>query len=125
MQLGGNEKASDVFDAIRQDEGLSGVPQSGGAFSMETGVGTYKAGNSPQLSESKSGYLFCVASNFFCRIQIQIDEKISVSLNRDGGVESLEVKGELILRIVGPASACLRIAIDTQEDFNLQFKVSL
>jgi hypothetical protein len=52
-----------------------------------------------------------------------LEEKASASLNRDGGLEGMEVKGELILRVQDPEKAKLRVAMAITEDPNIQFKV--
>ncbi|KAG6813710.1 hypothetical protein H0H92_008118 [Tricholoma furcatifolium] len=58
-------------------------------------------------------------------IHIAIKEQISLSLLRDGGVESMELKGDMNLLISDSALAHLRVALTPPTDFggnNLQFK---
>lgn len=40
-------------------------------------------------------------------------EKLSLTVNRDGGIQSLEVKGDLMLRITDSARAAIRLAVST------------
>jgi hypothetical protein len=53
---------------------------------------------------------------------INIEEKMSATMNRDGGLDSLEVKGELVLKVGEPEKARLRLALNATEDSNIQFK---
>lgn len=55
-----------------------------------------------------------------------MDEKISASLNRDGGLENMEVKGELTLRIAAADKARLKVGMKVIDvDSAIQFKVSI
>ena len=56
-------------------------------------------------------------------VHIAIDEKFNAVLNRDGGVESLEVKGELMLRVTDPEKARVQVAMAPVSDSAVQFKV--
>ena len=59
-----------------------------------------------------------------CRVHLSIEEKISAALNRDGGLENLEVKGELTLRISAADKARVKVGMKVLNvDPNLQFKV--
>jgi coatomer subunit delta len=42
--------------------------------------------------------------------------------NRDGGLEQLEVKGVLILKISNPDDGKVRILVNAEEDNSIQFK---
>jgi len=57
-------------------------------------------------------------------VHIIIKESISLSLLRDGGVQSMEVKGDMNLQITDPANAHLKINLASPStDFGgLQFK---
>ena len=59
-------------------------------------------------------------------VHIIIKEQISLSLLRDGGVQSIELKGDMNLQVTDPAQAHLRITLASPStDFggsNLQFK---
>ena len=57
-------------------------------------------------------------------VHIVIREKLSLALNRDGGLDSLELKGDLDLRISNPDSTKVILQLSTSEAFgnDLQFK---
>ena len=58
-------------------------------------------------------------------MHIIIKEHLKLSLLREGGVKSLEVKGDMNLQITDPASAKIKLALSTlSSDFGseLQFK---
>jgi coatomer subunit delta len=46
-------------------------------------------------------------------VQLSSVEKLTLTVNRDGGVQSLEVKGDLLLHIADPSKAVVRIAVTT------------
>ena len=107
MQLGGKPKTSDVLDAIRQDEGIVDVPDE-----LPTSVTIPSPGAAaPNLPRVTQG-----------AVHIQIEEKLNAILNRDGGLDNLEVKGELILRISDPAKARLRFLVNAAQSSDVQFK---
>ncbi|KAF9145311.1 Coatomer subunit delta [Mortierella sp. GBA39] len=55
-------------------------------------------------------------------VHVQIEEKITMIANRDGGLESMEVKGDLMLRVSDPSRAKISLALRHLEDPNIQFK---
>ena len=60
-----------------------------------------------------------------CSVHIIIKESLSLSLMRDGGVQSMELKGDMNLLINDPEQTHLRITLAQGSDFggsNLQFK---
>ena len=56
-------------------------------------------------------------------VHLSIDERIIMTAPRDGGMDSLEVKGELFLKITNAALCSLRIQTVHKEDPSIQFKV--
>lgn len=52
----------------------------------------------------------------------KIEEKISVTLNREGGVSSVEIKGELLILVTDPSVAPLKVRLAPlpQEEFNFK-----
>ncbi|SNX82149.1 related to coatomer delta subunit (delta-coat protein) [Melanopsichium pennsylvanicum] len=52
-------------------------------------------------------------------IHVIIKERISISGNRDGGLESLEIKGDLLLKITDPSLAKVRIQLAQPDADNL------
>lgn len=63
---------------------------------------------------------------FWFSVHIIIKEQIALSLLRDGGVQSIELKGDMNIQVTDPAQAHLRITLASPStDFggsNLQFK---
>ncbi|ORX33279.1 hypothetical protein BD324DRAFT_640344 [Kockovaella imperatae] len=55
-------------------------------------------------------------------IHLTIKEQLSVTLLRDGGVKSFELKGDLDLRIAEPSLAKLRLTLAPNDYSELQFK---
>ena len=53
---------------------------------------------------------------------LNIDEKLSVQLNKQGGLENLEVQGTLSLIVNNEDDACLRVAISSGANKGFQFK---
>jgi hypothetical protein len=59
------------------------------------------------------------------RVHLAIREKLSLALNRDGGLDSLELKGDLDLRISSAEAAKVILKISHSDNFttnDLQFK---
>ncbi len=50
-------------------------------------------------------------------------EKISLQANRDGGLENLEVKGDLELTISDPSLTKIKISVRAVDDGTVQLKV--
>jgi hypothetical protein len=55
-------------------------------------------------------------------IQLTVDEKVVVSMNRDGGLESMEVKGDLTLLITEPGMGKVTLPLRMGENPGFQFK---
>ena len=55
-------------------------------------------------------------------VQLAIRETISANLNKDGGLEHMDVKGEVSLRVLDPAFANLSIDVECGENDGFQFK---
>ncbi|KAJ3050175.1 Coatomer subunit delta [Rhizophlyctis rosea] len=101
MQLGRKQKDSAMFDSIKADEGLVDSPQPAAG-------GGYAAAHAPAVHAEA--------------IHFNIDEKISVTANKDGGLQSMEVKGDLMLRVNDPSKAQIRVALRVGQDPNIQYK---
>lgn len=52
-----------------------------------------------------------------------VEEKISVSVHRDGGLEGMEVKGELSLKSSDKDKVQLKLRVISTNDKGYQFKV--
>jgi len=55
-------------------------------------------------------------------IQLTLDEKVVVSMNRDGGLEAMEVKGDLTLLITDAAMGKVSLPLQMGENAGFQFK---
>ena len=54
-----------------------------------------------------------------------VDEKIVATADRDGGLQNLEIKGDILIRVIDPTQACLRLSTSLSGDSAIQFKVSI
>lgn len=99
MQLGRKTKASDMFEAIKSETNLEDVP-------TPTGTPTTQPISRVPMDS----------------VHVQIEEKIILVVNRDGGVQTMEVKGDLTLRVTDPEKAKIRMAVLYTQDPNLQLK---
>ena len=50
-------------------------------------------------------------------VHLTVKERVSVTGNRDGGLESLEIKGDLLLKITDPSATRLSILMNASEQF--------
>ncbi|KAG2201423.1 hypothetical protein INT47_001472, partial [Mucor saturninus] len=55
-------------------------------------------------------------------VHIDIEERVSVAANKDGGLEQMEVRGVLTLKIADPSSARISLALKASNDPSIQFK---
>ncbi|KAF9161251.1 Coatomer subunit delta [Actinomortierella ambigua] len=55
-------------------------------------------------------------------VHVHIEEKITMVANRDGGLENMEVKGDLMLRVSDPARSKISLALTHLDDATIQFK---
>jgi coatomer subunit delta len=58
-------------------------------------------------------------------VHFTIIEKISLQANRDGGLESLEVKGDLELTVSDPNLTKIKLAVRADDDETVQLKVTI
>jgi hypothetical protein len=56
-------------------------------------------------------------------VHVEVEEKIFASANRDGGLESMEVRGALILHVADTSKARIKLELAPSEDSEIQFKV--
>ncbi|KAG6873064.1 hypothetical protein C0995_003370 [Termitomyces sp. Mi166 len=120
MKLGGKKtKQAELIDALGGDVAASvadiSAPPTPSASSQPSAVAIPKhdgRGSLPQVQTES--------------VHISIKESISLSLLRDGGVASMELKGDMNLYISDPSLAHLRIALSAPKTQfggpNLQFK---
>eukprot|EP00123_Amoebidium_parasiticum_P016263 comp23360_c2_seq1/m.38594 comp23360_c2_seq1/g.38594 ORF comp23360_c2_seq1/g.38594 comp23360_c2_seq1/m.38594 type:complete len:526 (-) comp23360_c2_seq1:561-2138(-) len=55
-------------------------------------------------------------------IHIKIEEKVVLTANRDGGMQGMEIKGDLILRVSDPDKARIRVDLALPDDKPFQYK---
>ncbi|KAI8382969.1 hypothetical protein BD560DRAFT_385665 [Blakeslea trispora] len=97
MQLGRKPKAADLFEAIKPD--------------VEEPVLS-----SPSMGQKTASHVNQKG------VHVDIEEHISLTANKDGGLEQMEVRGVLTLKISDPSSARVSLALSTGNDPSIQFK---
>ena len=58
-----------------------------------------------------------------CRVHIKVDEKISLSAGRDGGLQNMEVRGLILLRISDAENGRITIAVENEDKLGFQLQV--
>ncbi|KAK9494484.1 hypothetical protein V1508DRAFT_412561 [Lipomyces doorenjongii] len=96
MQLGKKSKATDMYEHVRSEIGI------------EESTPLVHPGTEPIATPPAAASPY--ASN--TGVMVSIVESISGQISRDGSVQSVEVKGDLQLRIADPALSKIRLAID-------------
>ncbi|KAJ3022201.1 UNVERIFIED_CONTAM: Coatomer subunit delta [Siphonaria sp. JEL0065] len=103
MQLGKKQNATDaIFDTIKKDEGLVD-------------------NRDRNASASRGGAVAPVSNVRQEGVHIVIDERISARVSRDGGLESMEVKGKMELKVTDPSKAHFRVALQNAYNDTIQF----
>ncbi|RCH83443.1 Coatomer subunit delta, partial [Rhizopus stolonifer] len=97
MQLGRKPKAADLFEAIKPDV------------------------EEPLLSSPSIGQK-AVSSVNQKGVHVDIEEHVSLTANKDGGLEQMEVRGVLTLKISDPSAARISLALEAGNDSSIQFK---
>ncbi|KAI8990353.1 hypothetical protein BDB01DRAFT_507273 [Pilobolus umbonatus] len=92
MKLGKKAKAGDLFESIKPDV------------------------EEPLLAPASIQRIYSES------VHVDIDERVSITANKDGGLELMEVRGVLTLKITDPTSARIRLALKTENDSSIQFK---
>jgi hypothetical protein len=108
MQLGKKEKTQDFMSLLKDETGIEDVPV---------------ASQAPISTSNQSSPV--VASPVYADpVVVSIEEKLIVLAHRDGGIENMEVKGELNLRIDDSVKTPLQLNISTTNDKAFQFKTN-
>ena len=95
MSLGKSKKSDSLLDSLRAEGEVVDVPVS------RIAGGRSKAANvAAVVPPSQSVHLATV-------------EKLNLSISRDGGIQNMEVKGDLMLRITNSSKAAVRLKVDT------------
>jgi coatomer subunit delta len=104
LGLGKARKNDTLLDSLRAegevvDEAVGGGPVAGGGGRSAAPAAAAAYAAATPLSTAP--------------VQLSAVEKISLVVNRDGGVQNMEVKGDLLLRVTDPAAAQVRLAVAT------------
>lgn len=59
----------------------------------------------------------------WCRVHLKIDEKIVLTAGRDGGLQNMEVRGLMLLRISEAEYGRITIAVDNDDKLGFQMQV--
>ncbi|KAI9100618.1 hypothetical protein DFS34DRAFT_615237 [Phlyctochytrium arcticum] len=104
MQLGRKQNDSVLASTIKADEGLPDMV-------------------AQPLTPVSSGFAAPVYQPVVPTepVHLVLEEKISVTLIRDGGVQDMKTRGELQLRISDPSKAHIRVALNMKQDRNVQY----
>ncbi|KAJ8325275.1 hypothetical protein BDV3_007177 [Batrachochytrium dendrobatidis] len=102
MQLGGSQRQNSVLESITAYEGIKTPSNS----TTATG-GSTQATVRPAVHEEG--------------VHVVVEEKVSVAISRDGGLQSFEVNGSMMLKINSPSSARVKLEIVHNSDPNLRF----
>eukprot|EP00286_Rhodomonas_abbreviata_P017708 CAMPEP_0181318598 /NCGR_PEP_ID=MMETSP1101-20121128/17095_1 /TAXON_ID=46948 /ORGANISM="Rhodomonas abbreviata, Strain Caron Lab Isolate" /LENGTH=183 /DNA_ID=CAMNT_0023426085 /DNA_START=1 /DNA_END=548 /DNA_ORIENTATION=- len=106
MQLGSKSKQSnDVFKALEAEDELMGLVSAPAAAPASSGAPAPRA--APVSNEA---------------VVLKVEEKLNVKLNKDGGVEALEIKGELKMLINDPEAAFVKVQVTHPKNSAFQFK---
>ncbi|TPX44620.1 hypothetical protein SeMB42_g02200 [Synchytrium endobioticum] len=100
MQLGRKNNSAAIIDNIKAEEGIEDVVVLSRSSSAAPG-------RAPIPSEG---------------LHIMIEEKLVVAVNRDGGLQNMEVKGEMLVLVTDEAKQHLKLNMMVNHDGEAQFK---
>lgn len=109
MQLGKKSKTTDMFERVKGDLGAEAEDSSPLVPSQPVAAAVESASNTSVASDSDA-------------IHVTIAETISAKLSREGSLNSLEVKGDLQLRISDPTLTKVRLDVTAGTRHGAQFK---
>ncbi|KAG0041181.1 Coatomer subunit delta, partial [Gryganskiella cystojenkinii] len=106
MQLGRKQNNQDLFESLRSEVEAAPAPQPAAA----------------QRQAAPAHEILSAPDVHMDSVHVHIEEKITVVANRDGGLDNMEVKGDLMLRVSDPALAKISLALTHHDDSAIQFK---
>ncbi|KAK9450565.1 uncharacterized protein V1518DRAFT_426460 [Limtongia smithiae] len=109
MQLGKKSKVTDMYEHVRSEIGIEEVAPP--AAPVATGPSPVPASRSASLA-TPSPYAHNEG------IIVSIVESVNGQISRDGTAQSIEVKGDLQLRVANPALSKIRLAIGLPANAN-------
>jgi hypothetical protein len=113
MQLGKKSKTTDMFERVRGDMGAE----------MEEPISSPLISNTPTQAEiSQPGPSLVSTSLDRDAIHATIAETINARLSREGAVSSIEVKGDLQLRISDPTLTKIKLDLVANASHGVSFK---
>lgn len=108
MQLGRKQNNNDLFESLRSEVESPPIHQQ-----------QQQQQHTPVQSAYSASALLDVHME---SVHAHIEEKITMVATRDGGLENMEVKGDLMLRVSDPSKAKISLALRHLEDPSIQFK---
>ena len=113
MQLGKKSKTTDMFERVRGDLGAE----------VEESVSSPLVPNNPIPAATEHHQSVHTSSSLDRdAIHVTIAETINAKLSREGSVNSLEVKGDLLLRISDPTLTKVKLDLAANISHGVQFK---
>ena len=106
MQLGRKNNSAAIIDNIKAEEGIEDVVVPSRSMSSAPGA------RNPTAVTATEG------------IHVMIEERLAVTCNRDGGLQNMEVKGEMLVSITDEAKQHIKLNLSLNHNGNVQFKVS-
>lgn len=100
MQLGKAKKANDFLETLAKEGEMMNV----------------------DVPAKASGPATTMPTSFADPVYLFVEEKLAVTLNKQGGLENLEVQGTLSLTVGTDDDAFVRVAVSTGENKGFQFK---
>lgn len=128
MQLGKKSKGADLLGAMggdlaaaaaAADEELTAAANAASASLTAASSGAPAARTAPAATPAAIDPLDLLDPVHQESVHVVIKERISISGNRDGGLDSLEIKGDLLLKITDPSLAKVRVQLAPPEEGNL------
>lgn len=110
MSLGKARRQDTLLDAMRKEGEVVDAP-----------VPSRSSGR-PSVAAAAAASAAAVYAPPMAAVHVSTTEKISVAVSRDGGVSSLDIKGDLFLRINDAASAAVRVVVAMGDNAGLQMR---
>lgn len=63
--------------------------------------------------------------HFLCSVHLRVEEKITLTCGRDGGLQNMEVLGMVTLRVTDDKNGRIRLIINNNDSKGLQLQVGL
>ncbi|KAJ2413821.1 coatomer subunit delta, partial [Coemansia sp. IMI 209128] len=118
MKLGRKPKGADVMGAMRNEIDLSQNLAEQLTISEQTpGYGSSVA--APVVAPVAAPTMALADMK---AVHVQIEEHITAIVNRDGGLEQMEVKGDLSLIVTDEACSVVQVGVTTNDSHNAQIK---